>query len=183
MSQLTIDEFYAPELQFEAAAAALLKAAGFKVVSDFLPIDPQTGNPNTKGVPDDACFVEFQMGDVDDSTRIFREDDSLDGDLASEPAGFEGILTITHRVPVDDQPVAPGENPSCYRKLCLQRGKVRVLFRDTARPFKDLISAYDIQSIALVQPDRRIDTDRSANQATERFRIKWVPAPDEYPSG
>jgi hypothetical protein len=180
---MTIDEFYAPEIAFEPTAAQILKAAGFQVVSDFLPIDPLTGNPNIKGVPDAATFVEFEMGDVSDDPRVFRADAGLDGALASEPAGFEGVLKITHRVPVDDQPVPPGEHPGCYRRLCLQRGRIRALFRDTARPFKDLIPAYDIQSIALIQPDRRIDGDRSANQATERFRIRWIPAYGEYPVG
>lgn len=173
---MTIDEFYAPELHFEPAAATLLAAAGLEVVSAFLPVDPATGQPNTTGIPDDACWVEFQMGDVSDDTRVFRTDAGLDGGYASEPAGFEGILTVTHRVPVDDQAPPPGENPDCYLRLCRQRGVIRRLFRDSARPFKTLIPAYDLQSIQLIQPDRRIDADRSANQATERFRIRWIPA-------
>ncbi len=184
MSQLTIEEFYAPECRFEEAANSILRAAGLKVLADYLaPAATGEADENIKAVPDDVCDSIFELGQVSDDIRVFRDDASLDGGLASEPAGFEGVLTITHRIPVSDAGAGPGEIVKCYKRLCLQRGKIRVLLRSTAKPFKDLLPEYDVTDIAIIQPERHVAGERSANEAKERFRIRYIPTEGMYPSG
>ena len=174
MPAFDFDAYNAFELEFEQAAAAILVAGGFAVVSPFAPIDPDTGAPNLTGIPDRSCIVEFEAGEIADDVRAFRTDATLDSGLASEPALGTGTLKITHRVPVGDLPTAAGDVPGCYEQLLIQRGKIRTLFMSARRPFQ-AHALYDVLSITLTTPSRRVDGERHANQATESFRLTWMP--------
>lgn len=174
----TIDDFYAFEQNFEPAVAAILKAAGFKVTSPFVAVNPTATAPEMAALVDGDCWVQFEVAETDEQIRAFRADADFDGGQISEPAGFDGTIEITHRIKVDDTLQLTG----VYAALCQQRGQIRALFRESKRPFKDSLPLYDILSIRLVGPDRRVDGERLVNQATERFRVRFTAAGTGFPA-
>jgi hypothetical protein len=176
MKKPTFAELYAFELNIETAAAAVLTTGGFTVISPFVQLDASGQPVDLKSVPENHCTVEFSAGDTDATSKVGYTDANgvLTGD--ADEFGWEGELAIVHRVGMDDLPPKPGEPLGCYAKLCRQRGMIRALLLGPHRPFKDSLNWYSILSIRLVQPERRVDQPRQANEATERFRIRFLPA-------
>lgn len=165
--------FLAAERHFETAAAQILRDGGLVVVSPFVPMNPD-GTPQE--LPDDCAWPVFELGEVDDSRRVFRANPDWLGGTSSMPAGFEGVLEIHHRVRVTDRLSTGGAGiPECYARLCDQRGLIRALFLEDENPFAPLLPDFDIISIRLMQPDRTVQAVKQANQAVERFRITYAP--------
>lgn len=165
--------FLAAERHFETAAAQILRDGGLKVVSPFVPMNAD-GTPQE--LPDDCAWPVFELGDVDDGRRVFRDNPAWQGGTSSMPAGFEGVLEIHHRVRVTDRLTQAGAGiPECYARLCDQRGLIRALFLEDENPFADLLPDFDILAIRIIQPDRNVQIVKQANQAVERFRITYAP--------
>lgn len=161
-------DFLAFEQHFETAAAARLKAAGFRVFSGFIPAEGT--------MPDECCWVVFETGDCDDTVRAFRVNPDGEDGIASAPAGYEGTLEVWHRVGEGDRSALDGAPPACYAALCRERARIRELFLDDVAPFHSALPLHDILSIRLVQPARSAERERSANLAVERFRLRFMPS-------
>lgn len=195
MSTPTADDFYAFVFNFEAGFAAYFDEIGLKVASPFVRMIPLVENgeqvldatgapvmvPDLAGVPAECMIVEFEPSDADPNVRAFSTRPEAEGwpnNRASDIAGFSGILSLRFRVPMDDEPSKPGEAPGCYARLLRRDGQIRALMRDTSPSFqkaRDQLQAYDIISVVETQPERRVDTERSANERTQRYRITFGP--------
>lgn len=177
---MTIEDFLAAESYFEPAACSLLRTKGFNVASPFVQVTGSNanGDPILAPTPDDACTVIFHLGESDPEIRAFIT--TSRGTSHAMNAGFEGILEITHHVPVNSPGSSPadvpGEAPGCYRRLLRQRGAIRALFLEHEDPFETFLPQIDILSITLVAPERGVARERAVNHATERFRIRFMPA-------
>jgi len=170
----TPDELFAFEEQFEAAAAKLLVNAGFKVGSPFVRVlgTDAAGRPELEPIADDVCIVGFETGETDESILVFHQDGG--GGISSMAGGWSGVLEITHRVPVGDEPPAPGQTPDCYKRLCRQRGRIRALFSCGVAQLNAELVWLDILSLNFIQPARRVDQQKLAHEATERLGIRFL---------
>lgn len=175
---LTFAQLLSAELYIEPAAIQVMEAAGYAVLSGFLPVDAN-GNPVVAAAKDEQCFVAFDMGSDEGGRFVFQGD--TDRPLVSVPAAWRGSLRITHRVAMGDEPPPAGKDPACYKRLLIQRGEIRALFLKPENPLQALLPQYDFLSILLMQPDRRVEQDRFANQATEIFDLRFT-ATDDLPA-
>jgi hypothetical protein len=174
----TFAQMLSAELYFEPAAIAILTSGGFDVISPFVAVNPATGQPNLAPAKDAQTFVLFEFAGDTGDMMVMQPGSIRD---VAVPAGWRGQLRVTHRVSVGDQPVADGVTPGCYKRLLEQRGQIRALFLTPDNPFRAALPQYDILSIALAQPDRAVDRERSINQATEVFDIRFT-ATDDLPA-
>jgi hypothetical protein len=175
---MTYEQFLAVESYLEPAVARLLTDRGVRGVrSPFVRVVGFSPNqePVLEDLPDEVCWATFTLTRIDPTSRVFAQ--TAAGDQRSVPGVIEGTIEVFHRVPAGDvnAALAPGSDPACYVRLAQQRGVIRAALCEDADPFAALLPEIDVLEIQIADPEKSVDRERSANQATERFTVRLAP--------